>query len=275
MNIKLIATDLDGTLLTSPYGTSDENILQLKAAAQSGIRIIVATGRTFSEIPQQIKDISEIDFFITSNGSCIRKNNGDIVHSSYLSEDTVQAVFEFSENYKCFPDIYIDGNSYMQKSHAMEFASYTFDMFSIDEIASLCTLTDDIYKLFRSNPSKTEKMNLFFASAQEREKAEKNLRSVLSDVNITNSMSLNIEISDINASKGKALEYVCGNFVSDIKSSEIMALGDSNNDISMFDYAGYSVAMGNAPDSVKNYTDRVTGICSENGFAMALKNIIK
>lgn len=275
MNIKLIATDLDGTLLTSPYGTSGENIIQLKTAAESGIKIIVATGRTFSEIPQQIKDISEISFFITSNGSCIRKNNGDIIHASYLSDDTVENIFRFSENYCCFPDIYIDGNSYMQKSHAVEFARCTFDMFSIDEIASLCTLTDDIYKLFRSSPSKTEKINLFFASGQEREKAEKNLRSLLSDVNITNSMTLNIEISDINAAKGKALEYVCRNLFNNINPAQVMAVGDSNNDISMFEYAGYSVAMGNAPDSVKSHTDAVTSLCSENGFAMAVENIIK
>ncbi len=266
--IKLIALDLDGTIISNSTNISEKCIEAIDYAEKNGITVAVCTGRVMGEIPDKIKKVESIKYYITSGGSSIIKGNKPPLYSNTIDFDTAEKILKILSEYDCLIDLYIDGNGYMQKSDLKKLAHYNVNDGFDNILHSARYYVDDIMIYFNNIKPRLEKINLFFADKKERGEAMYRIGMLDPSPKIAHSMEYNLEITSSTSCKGQALEYLSR--IVGANMSEVMAIGDSNNDISMLKLAGISVAMGNASETVKNTAKYTTDTCENNGAAKAI-----
>lgn len=221
------------------------------------------------EIPKIVKEIKGIQFFITSNGGAIFDKNKKLIYSDTIRKETAEAVMEILGNYRCLIDLYIDGNAYVSKSDFDNIEKYKIGDGFVDVLKSSRIVVNDILDVFIKNKENVEKINLFFEDEDERQEAILKLSKLIPSPHITYSMGNNLEINSETCCKGQGVYYLRKKL--GISEANTMTIGDSNNDITMLESAGYSVAMGNAPDNVKEKAVYVTDSCYNNGASKAIK----
>ena len=267
--IKLIALDLDGTIISNSTNVSEKCIEAINDAEKNGITVAVCTGRVMGEIPDQIKNVSSIKYYITSGGASIINSKGISLYNDTIDPETSAKIFDILKEYECLIDLYINGKGYMQKSD-LEKLDYYNVTGGFDEIlrTTRC-MTENILDFYSKKKPVLEKINLFFASKKDRNEARYRISKLNPSPKIAHSMEYNLEITSSTSCKGQALQYLSRLVGADM--SEVMAMGDSNNDISMIKLAGVSVAMGNASESVRNAAKYITDTCENNGAAKAIR----
>lgn len=267
--VKLIAVDLDGTIISHAENISQKSIDAINKAAASGITVAVCTGRVMDEIPDSVKKIKGIKYFITSNGSSIVNHEGYVIYSNPLESDTADKVLDILSEYKCMIDLYIDGKGYIQLSDIKKLDYYNVANGFDKVIKNSRTVKKNIRKYYNETSPKLEKINLFFADKKERKEAICRISHLIPPPKIAYAMDYNLEITANTCCKGQGLQYLSDMINADM--SEVMAIGDSNNDISMLKSAGISVAMGNASKTVKIHALHVTDTCENDGAAKAIE----
>ena len=267
--IKLIAVDLDGTIISNATEFSNKTIEALNTAAEQGIIVAVCTGRVYGEIPEAIRNIEGVRYFITSNGSSIITNTGNIIYSNTIEKNIASDSLDILSEYDVMIDLYINGNGYMQSSDIEKLEHYNVTD-GFDKVLKVSRIMkDDIMRFYREELPALEKINLFFADKQERKEAIYRIGRLEPSPKIVYSMEHNLEITSSTCSKGQGLNFLSN--LLEVHMSEVMAIGDSNNDVSMLKLAGLSVAMGNSPKYVKDTVDYVTDTCENDGAAKAIK----
>lgn len=267
--VKLIALDLDGTIISGAENISQKSIDVINKAAALGITVAVCTGRVMGEIPDSVKNIKGIKYFITSNGSSIINTDGKVIYSDPLDGQTADKVIDILKEYNCMIDLYIDGNGYMQASDAKKLDFYNVSNGFDEVLKSSRILKDNICQYYNENNPTLEKINLFFADKHERSEAKCRISHLNPPPKIAYAMDYNLEITSNTCCKGQGLHYLSNLINADI--SEVMAIGDSNNDISMLLSAGIPVAMGNASSAVKSHAEHITDTCENDGAAKAIE----
>ncbi len=267
--IKLIAVDLDGTIISHAENISQRSIDVINKAAASGITVAVCTGRMMDEIPDAVKNIKGIMYFITSNGSSIVDSEGTVIYRNPLEPETAEKVLDILNSYQCMIDLYIDGKGYIQASDMQKLDYYNVTDGFDKVLKNSRTLKNNIRKYYNDTNPSLEKINLFFASKRERKEAICRISHLVPPPRIAYAMDYNLEITANTCCKGQGVQYLSNMIKADM--SEVMAIGDSNNDISMLKSAGISVAMGNASKTVKAHALHVTDCCEDDGAAKAIE----
>lgn len=273
MKYKLVACDLDGTLLDDNSVFTDKNADAVKNIAQSGVNFAVVTGRTFYEIPKDVRECKYIDYIIYSDGAvAVNKNSLDVLFSKYFTNDSVREIFNLLDSFDTMIELYEDGNPVTDDDKISEDA---LDYYGVDKnyrkvIFETRKGVDDLSEHVQKSV-KTEIFNVFFKNPNERLECMRQLKD-FDDISFTTSMDNNLEIMPLKVSKGKALSRLCD--MLNIPDSRVIAVGDSSNDVTMYAYAGLSLAPANASDEIKKIADKV--ICSNNdGVAdFIYKNIL-
>lgn len=261
--------DLDGTFLKSPNIVSDANADAVRRASAAGIKIAVSTGRVFGEIPHSVKNLGSIDYYITSNGGAVLDGKGNTVFTNLMPRELSDKVMEIISGYTCLTDIYTDGRAYINNFKDSELPLYGLKPEDFDSFREFRVFVDDVYEFYRNCPQTPEKINMFFGDLEQREEVISRLSALSPAPQLTYSMGINLEVNSPDCTKGGALSKLCKKL--GIFPQEVMAVGDSNNDISMLDLAGVSVAMGNAGQFVKNYAKYETDTCENDGAAKAIE----
>lgn len=267
--IKLIALDLDGTIISNGNILSDKSIEVINKAASKNIIMVVCTGRVMGEVPKAVKKIKGIQYFITSNGASIADNRMNVIYNDTIPVNITNKIIDILKDYNCLIDLYINGCGYIQKSDAENLNKYNIGhgFTSVLKASRICV--DNIFEFYNSNKSEAEKINLFFSDLKERREAICRLNQLIPPPKITYSMENNLEINSQTCCKGQGIHFLSNKLGIDM--SEIMTIGDSNNDISMLEPTGFSVAMGNAPSNVKQTAVYVTETCENDGAALAIE----
>lgn len=262
----MIATDLDGTLLASDTNVSGANLNAIKALSESGIETAILTGRTFYEIPPQLRNCGYIKYFVYSNGAGINEKIKGIVDYTPLPKSQSKEIFDVLNKYETFVELYSNGFPFVD---AKKFGDEKFEYYKIDSgfipemhksrrpiknLASL--LTDDNYKI--------EMFDVFFRNQAEREKCKAELLEKYGDIEITTSMDNNLEIMKKGVNKGTGLLNLSK--ISKIELENIIVLGDSENDLTAFKAAKRKYAVSNACEKIKLLADKV--ICSNDEHIM-------
>jgi HAD superfamily hydrolase (TIGR01484 family) len=237
-DIKLVALDMDGTLLNKAGEISEENRRAIKEAENQGVFVVLSTGRSFATCSDFAKSMELQSYLITVNGSEIYDNQGKLVERNIVDSDSIQWMWELSQKYGThFWAISCD-NIYRaempEKIHDSQWLKFGFD-------------TDD-----------------------------ESIRKIIMDelvskgnFEISNSSPTNIEVNAMGVNKAKAIKLVCS--LLDITMDNVMAVGDSLNDLAMISEAKVGVAMGNAQEIVKEKADWVTATNEEDGVAKAIR----
>lgn len=258
--IKLIAVDIDDTLLNPDNVISRRNAEVIRQAQEQGITVTIATGRMYCSARPFAQQLGIDVPLITYNGALIKNSlSGDVLHFQPIKPDIAAAVLELFQRQGWYIQTYIDDVLYVKEvsSKARQYEALA----KVEAIA----LGDEVYA--------RHKGLLKMLAIAEREQLaviqEAVRQEIGNELNIANSKVNYIELTHPLANKGIALDFLAKKL--GIRQEQVMAIGDSTNDLDMLRYAGCSVAMGNAQDKVKKAARYVTLSNREDGVASAIE----
>ncbi len=272
VDIRLIALDLDGTLLDSQKRLSVRNREVLEECLRRGIHIVPTTGRTVDGIPDMIKEIPGIRYAITTNGAVIEDmEEKRTLETKLLPWETAVELFEAVSQYHVMYDAYIDRRGVTEPRFFDHLAEYGIP----SQLQGLIRATRDVYPSIIEHVKNTkkpvEKVNFFFSDMEERERVRKALEP-REDILITSSMPFNLELNAMGATKGGGILRLAAHL--GLKREQTMAIGDGENDFSMIKDAGIGVAMKNAIPALHKIADYITDTNDEDGVASAISHFV-
>ena len=268
--VKLIALDLDGTLLTSDKRLSPENEAALRRAAEAGVEIVPATGRFYGAIPDCVRKLPYLRYAITINGAQVWDIRGErALYAAEIPWPRAVELMEYLDRLPVIYDCYMDNWGWMSQSHQARAADFAPHRHSLEMLQKLRTPVPELKAFLAERRHDVQKVMMFFQDPELRLRSLEDLARRFPDLTVTSSIPRNLELNSRLAQKGLALEALARRL--GLPMAETMAFGDDLNDLSMLRAAGLGVAMGNASAEVKAAADYVTASCDENGVALALE----
>ena len=272
MNIGLIALDLDGTLMLPDHLTvSVRNKETLKKAHDMGVKIAISTGRTRSVIERVAEQIPFIDYVMYSDGAAVYDvNKKKIIYEKLIDFDITKQVIEYLNSVEVYYNLYLDGKIVTQNGRQRFFKNSDLPQKFIDDYIKNTTVYDDLLMSIKGRG--TELIVGFFNCEEDLNNAFDYINRYRDKLYITSAFTNEFEMTNIEATKGKTMDYLCS--LEGITDKNVMAIGDSHNDLPMLDFAGVSVAMGNAEQLVKDNSDFVTESNANDGVATAIEKYV-
>ena len=258
----IIASDLDGTLLKSNTDISEENLHAIERLAQKGATIILLTGRTLYEVPKELRDCKGVEYIVFSNGAGIYHREKGIIEYRTISNETAFKIYKVLDEYKTFIELYTNGAPYVETA---DFSQESFEYYKIDsefipEMYKSRRVCDSIKEMIFDLDFKTEMFDVFFRNQDERSECYERLKKEFDEIEITTSMTNNLEIMLNGINKGSALQELCQIAGFDIK--DVTVVGDSKNDLTAFNTEAKKYAVSNACEEIKALADKI--ICSND-----------
>jgi len=260
--IKLVATDIDGTIL--PYHSDfTQNVKDcIKKLEQIGVKVILVTGRMHSStIP--IADILELkNPVISYQGGLVKTYDGQTLYQAKLNSDYAKEIINWGRENNVHLNLYIDDKLYVEQDDEIiktyikgKFVDYTvcnFDNLEIENVNKLLAI--DLHY-----PQKVSEWCEY-------------LGEKYPDLYIVKSTPYFCEIGSSGAKKSLGVEHLCKLW--GIKREEVLAIGDQNNDIDLIKLGGIGVAMGNATPELKECADYITDTVENDGFVKAIEKFV-
>lgn len=268
MDIRLIAMDLDGTALQPDRCSfSPRLIAALEEAHKRGIAIAPVTGRQFDMLPPAVQNhpVWENLVVLCNGGQIRRMDSGKILYEKNISQEALKQLLVLSRELDIPIEFSVNSVLHLtQKSldQQQDMAHLDFHVNTI--LANHGKLVPSLEPLCCMA---VEKCNLPHIPPHLHKKAEEILKTI--PVSAVWSSASSMEITHPDAQKGVALEALCS--LLGIHPENVLALGDSGNDESMLKTAGLGIAMGNAPDFIKQIADGVTERSENDGAAIAIE----
>ena len=267
--IKMIGLDLDGTLLTDKKEITERTKRALRAAIDSGIVVLAATGRPLTGIPEEVRNFPGMRYALTSNGAKVVDIWEDrVVDEHLLSSELAQKALEICGKYDTLQEVYYDGVSYAPADKRDQIPKYHKNPNMWEYMRRTRTWKDDIPGMVRERSCGLDKIQILFAEMEERTEAWREL-SEIKGLELVGSLGYNIEINAAGVNKGTGLVSL-GRLLG-IERGEIMACGDGDNDLLMIKEVGFGVAMANAEEEVRKAADYITLSNEEDGVADAIE----
>ena len=257
--MKIIALDLDGTLLTYDKKLTDKTRSVLTKVAEQGNWIVPATGRALRAIPAEILSLPFFRYVISINGASVSDEvTGERLYSANIPKETALSLMEFAKRYDCMYDCYWQDTGWSNRSFLDRIRYYNSDEEVVHLILNSRQPVDDLESLISERADSVQKVQLCFRNLDERKEAKLAIESHFPNIVATSSFQNNLELNWKSADKGKGLLHLAEHL--GLSSAETIAFGDSSNDLSMLRAAGVGVAMGNASEDVKMICDAVIEI---------------
>ncbi|WP_404456138.1 Cof-type HAD-IIB family hydrolase [Oceanobacillus kapialis] len=284
--MKLIATDLDGTLLNEEGKVSQKNAEAIKKATDLGIQVVVATGRSYEAASKPLLEVGITAPVICLNGANTYSKNKELLREAPLGRETAKDVQKHCEEENIYFELFTNEGVYSTSREK-------FIQVMIDILKSANPdITEDEIRVGAERRFQNEEVQFIdhYATLFERDDLtvykilafsldDKKLKDLFInlDVNpnlaITSSGEVNLEFNHPDAQKGIALEALAKSM--GINMDEVMTLGDNFNDVSMLTMAGRGVAMGNAVEEIKALCKYTTKSNEEHGVAYAIEEMLK
>ena len=271
MSIKLILMDLDGTLLTSDKNITARTMDTLNRASQAGITIVPCTGRFYDGMPQIVRDLPFVHYVITVNGAQIYDvQKKEVLHRAEITPENACLVYNALDRLPVIYDSFINGWGYMDNSMYQKINDFITDPCVNRMVRDLRMPVPSLKEYVHDNNLTVQKIQMFFQDMNQRQIAWNALTLEFPQMSVTSSISNNLELNDIHANKGEALDFLARHL--GIERPETMSFGDGSNDLSMIKAAGIGVAMANAGSTLKESADFITDTNDQDGIAKAIEN---
>ena len=276
MSRKLIAFDLDGTLLDDEKRIPPENLRALEAAAARGWVPVPATGRIVRGIPEPVKALPGLRYFIVSNGAGVYDAAEDrLLYRGDVPLELALRCYEYMDTLPVIYDCYQNESGWMTRSMYEACAPYfPTEPHMLEIVKRLRVPVDDLKETLRQRGEPLQKLQMFFKpeDLDERERQLRRIPELFPELVATTSVSNNIEINSVNAGKDKALLALAAHL--GIPREDTVAFGDGTNDLAMLRAAGLGVAMANADPKVKAAADEITGSNNDAGVARGIWRLL-
>lgn len=270
--IRMVALDLDGTTLNNQKELSPRTIAAFEKAMEKGAHIVVSTGRTFRSLPEQLFGIEGLEYIVTSNGAHVTElATMKTIYENYLASHAVEEVVRVLRGTGFSIETFVGGRAYIDKAEYEDVVANGSTYRDADYIKSTRNPIPHICDYMIENKHQIENISVNFEFIEDKEKWEKILGQI-NDITLTSSFQHNFEIGGANTSKAEALRFLMRKL--DVKAEELMACGDSPNDIEMIKLAGIGVVVGNATEEMKSLADYITDTNDNDGVAKAIERFV-
>ena len=271
--IRLVAFDLDGTMLQGHAELSARNWQAIEKASEAGVWMVPATGRVKNFIPPCLTELPSIRYAITSNGGAVWDLHEDkLVCANWIPTETALAVQQIFDDYELYVEYYVNGRGVTRRDNpdkAKTVFGFPEDKFYF--ITKDYTFVDSLSDYLTETGAQPEKINMMFIPENVREEILARLQQ-LDGIELTYSNVDNIEINAKGCNKGTGLRMLCDALGLDPAAT--MAVGDNGNDLGMLRAAGFAAVVGNGIPAAKAEADAVVAPCLEDGFAEAVERFV-
>ena len=264
---KLLALDMDGTVLNSEKKITPRTKLAIDDLISRGVYVVVSTGRNLAELADYREDFKAMNYGIMISGGMIYDffNDKPIkVHA--VDEETIYKLIDLGLEERAMIHLHTVKQSIAREEDIQNMAAFDMGIYQ-DMFDRLCERYDDPKDYIRTHPGEVIKVNLYHRDKASRDRNFARIKPL--NLSISYAEAFNLEMSPANVTKASGLRELCEFLKIDL--SEAVAIGDADNDKEILQTAGLSVAMGNADDEIKGLADFVTLDNDNDGVAFAIE----
>ncbi|MFC0189849.1 Cof-type HAD-IIB family hydrolase [Fictibacillus aquaticus] len=273
MVYKLLAIDIDGTLLRSNFRIDRETREAIDYVKGKGVYVTLASGRSFPSTQKIAKALKLDSYLISHNGGFIAQSVDDPIYERRIKTEEAYKIADILENYECHirmvHERFAVGNQMRQKSQLV--AKLTLS--TGDPLFYPVTFTENLAEHVLTQDISPPKIDVQFFDENEKKSAENYVKTHFPNYEYTSSSKCHFEITAQKVTKGAALKVLCERL--GILPHETVAIGDSYNDKDMIEYAGLGVAMANAPEEVKKCAKWITRTNDQLGVSYMIKEVFR
>lgn len=263
--IKLIATDLDDTLLNHEWKISSRNVKAIRQAVKQGVKVTLATGRMALSSRQYAKELGLDVPIITYHGALVEQGlSGDILYRKVIDTELAWAIVEKLLKKNIHTQIYIKDRVFVTKTNDYSLQYGKMSNVTVEEA--------DVFKLLQTEPEGLEKILCIGEESKLKRTAEELKEEYAGRLHFTSSKPYFFDMIHPEVNKGSALKALADEW--GIQQQEVMAIGDSLNDREMINYAGIGVAVSNARPEIKEIADYITASNRDDGVAQAIERFV-
>lgn len=266
---RLLAVDMDGTLLNSQKKITPRTVTALAELASRGVYVVTSTGRNLAELADYRDALKSMHYGILLSGGMIfdfLRDEPVKVHA--VDEETILKLIDFGLEERAMIHLHTVRQSIAREDDIQNMVAFDMAVYQ-NMFNRICERCDDFKGYVREHPGEVIKVNLYHRDAASR---NRNFAR-MSDLNLSISFAEanNLEASPANITKASGLVELCGLLKIDV--AEAVAIGDAFNDREVLQAAGLGVAMGNASDEIKQLAALVTLDNDHDGVAAAVEKI--
>ena len=263
---KLVAVDMDGTLLREDKTVSDRTKAAIQMAHEQGVKVVLASGRPIEGLNRYLEELglcTEEDYVLSYNGSVVQNvGTKEVIAKSVLKGTDLMYLYDIAQKLNINIHAFSKDGCITPKMSEYSQLEGRINGIAVHEIDySEIPLDEDIVKVMLVDP------------AEVLEEAIKQLpEEVYEKYTVVRSAPYFLEF--LNKNSGKAIGVKALGEHLGIKREEIICIGDAGNDLDMIEFAGLGVAMGNAFEEVKAAADYITGSNEEDGVAQVIEKFV-
>lgn len=271
-SIRLIALDLDGTLFNNDKVIPPHTLEVLQRAIEQGVWVVPATGRPATGLPSALMALPGIRYVLTSNGArVVDLVTGQIVVDFPVDPQLALDILDVLHGFECLPSLFCSGERVCPAGDVERVPDF-LEPNMVPYVQSSSVPVPDLADYVRRSSGGIEKVNAFFRDPEQRSQAWTLLEALPQHPVVTSSLALNMEINAPGVHKGRGLLALAQHLGIDV--SQVMACGDSGNDLGMIRAAGLGVAMANATAPILDAADYITLSNQEEGVAAAVEKFV-
>lgn len=270
--LKLLALDLDGTTMRSDNTLSDVVRTAIQKACESGIEVVVASGRPYGSMPKEILELNEINYIISSNGAVVHDKKGRKLKTCLLDENDVLKFLEITEKYDIILEAFINGKTYTDRRYAENPVKYGCTEAYVGYVQANHGKIDDMREFIYEHRNELDSIEYVCTDKILREQIRRQIEKSVKNFYVTSSSENFVEMMDKSATKGNAVKWLCDYLKIDLEKT--CGCGNADNDIDMIKQAGLGVAVKNATPKCLESADKIIASNDDNGVAELINIII-
>lgn len=281
----LIAIDLDGTLINNQHEISRENINAIRKAQENGYVVVIGTGRAHFDVKRILDEVNLSLYSVGANGATVHSPSGTSILSVPMPNEKAKKIVAWLDQENFYYELFCEKGLYTPKgarkilfqeleSLKTKVPTSEFEFMEMHLEKQLSQSGYVFFEDFQDIDEREEKIYNILAYSFIKEKRATGMKKFReeNDLTFVTSSPFNLELEHHDASKGKAIVYLAK--VLNMELSKSMAIGDSENDVSMFQVVTDSFAMAGASDDVKSKAKHITASNDEDGVAKAIYQFI-
>ena len=264
--IRLAALDLDGTTLHSDKSLSEYTIQTLEKAHDQGMHIVVASGRSFASLPEQVIRFPWAEYAITSNGAAVYEiHTKKRLRECRLNPEVVEKLLAIAKENQVMVEGFVNGVPYSARAYVENPISFGASLYSVPYVKSTRRPVEDIFAFLLEHKEELDSLDIIVGDARTKATLRKLVTEQVQGIYLTSSVPTLLEIADEKAGKAAALAFLAEYL--QIPQKATVAFGNAENDIDMICWAGIGVAVENSPEEVRRAADEITETNDADGVA--------
>nr|WP_326186363.1 HAD-IIB family hydrolase [uncultured Oscillibacter sp.] len=274
MDIQCIALDLDRTTLNAEGRLSPGNRHALERAIARGVHIVIASGRAFGSLPEDVVSVPGIEYAVTSNGAAVYHiPTGRRLHGYVLEPRDVLDILRLTAREPVVYETFVEGEAYADAAYVADPVGHGATPQAIPYIRRTRHPEPDILSFIRAHIRELDSLDLVVGDPDAKGRIQTALRRAVPGVYITSSVQQLIEISHKDAGKHSGVRYVTE--LLGLSPAQTAAFGDADNDVDMLRYVGCGIAVANASPACLAAADHVTASHDHDGVARGIHDILR